>query len=420
MKKEEILRGISEILKKHEDYLNDNPEVFYTIEDRLFKAIDYEDWEGEEDPEEDEEGYGEGYGDDLFDRVPSEDEEGVEDIDEEDEASRWLAEQEQQRGETGDNTDVAEDRPVQQEAEEEPKQEAPAEVSKPSKPSKRSSRYLDWQPRSEYSDEHSQAIQEYMDEGYSHREAERLAGAHEAPSDFHSALRHTVNPSEPSPKMLEQMKELSYEWLKGADRKQMETAEAGVNPIKYATGKSLSAHEEAHKDFSEAYSDFISSDEVKGLKGRERHKAIRAWKQDWRQKNPEYREKAIQAAGAGKHFGEAGEARRQRREEGTQAILEAGKSGGQDFGGGYSEAASGAGEGKMSDQMAAQMVGGVKGESGYQANIQKDPAAVFAERNPDYIKSLRDKAAKKLDPEQTKRMSAIDSFKKKGTGNNDV
>jgi hypothetical protein len=74
-----------------------------------------------------------------------------------------------------------------------------------------------------------------------------------------------------------------------------------------------------------------------------------------------------------------------------------------------------AGGGEMSDQAAAQMVGGVKSESGYQTNIQKDPAAVFAERNPEYIKSLKQKISTKLDPQQMKRMSAIDSVKKIGS-----
>ena len=50
MNSEELLKSISSILKKHKDFLNDNPEIFYTIEDRLYKAVDDE-YDDEEDAE---------------------------------------------------------------------------------------------------------------------------------------------------------------------------------------------------------------------------------------------------------------------------------------------------------------------------------------------------------------------------------
>ena len=392
------------MLKKHEDFLNDNPEVFHAIEDRLFKAIDYEDYEGEDDQDlyDDEEDFGgEGYGDDLFDRVPSEDESEIEDFEteENDEAAKWLREQE--GSQATDDSNTPEVGNVQQEKKVE------------DKPAKRSSRYRDWEPRGNYEDKHNDAISKYMDEGYSHREAERLAGAHESPTDFYSALKHTINPSEPSPKMLEHMKELAHGWLKHANRKADEAASAELNPIKYATGRSIAAHEEVHGDFSEAYNNFLNSDDMKGLKGKARHDAIKSFKKQWHDDNPEHREKAIAAAGAGQHFKEASEARAKRREEGKAAILSAGQAPGE-MAGGYSQEAAGIGE-QMSDQAAAQAVGGVKGEHGYQANIKKDPAAVFAERNPEYVKNLRDKLKNKLDEGQSQRMSAVDSFKKKGS-----
>jgi hypothetical protein len=55
MKVEKLLKDINGLLKKHENFLNNNPELFFVIEDRLLKAIDDEDQpEGDEnyrDPE---------------------------------------------------------------------------------------------------------------------------------------------------------------------------------------------------------------------------------------------------------------------------------------------------------------------------------------------------------------------------------
>lgn len=399
MKKEQLLKGISNLLKKHEDYLNDNPEVFHAIEERFFKAIDdeydYQDYLDENDPNathDDEQDYGGDYGDQLFDRAPNEDiyEEEFGDNEQDfegDEAAKWLADQE--AAAAGATDDAPQDN-INADENGDVKEEKP----------KRRSRYLDWKPQDEYKDHHKEAIDKFMEEGYSHREAERLAGAHQAPGDFYSALKHTVNPSEPSPKMLEQMKQLAHGWLKNADAKRDEASEASVNPIRHASAKTIAAHNEAHGDFSNAYNNFINSDEVSGLKGRERHKAIREFKQKWHADNPDHRQNAIAAADSGKVVGEAMDARNQARTESSQALLNAGMSSGDTD--------------SMSSQMAAQMVGGEKGEGGYQTNVKKDPSVHFAENNKAYIDHLRSKLEGKLSPEQTQRMSGIDSFKNKG------
>jgi len=435
MKSEELLKNISNLLKKHENFLNNNPELFHAIESRLLKAINDEDddndydWAnigaGERD-EEDEDGSG--YGDDLFDKVPSDDSDDEDEQyirgdadadgeDDEDEASRWLRE----NGEDGDDESgsgfdydpeagrESDDEPaadLNEDADVQPKVQAKEE------PKKSSSRYVDWKPQDKYEPEHQKAIEQHMKDGYSHREAERLAGAHKAPSDFYSALRSGTKPSEPSPKMLEQLKSHAHEWLRNADRKQMESAEAENNPQKYATGKAIAAHEAAHKDFDTAHNEFLGSDELKGLTGRARHQAVQAWKKDWAEKNPEHREKAVAAAASGKAFGEANEARKQKRAEGEQAILDSGKSFGAGMTGEYSQDAAGGGDEPMSAQAAGQSVGSEQNdEGGFSTNIKKDPAAVFAERNPEYVKHLQSK----LNPQQAQRLSGIDSLKVKGT-----
>jgi hypothetical protein len=435
MKSEELLKNISNLLKKHENFLNNNPELFHAIESRLLKAINDEDEDSDYDwtnigagEQEDEDEDGSGYGDDLFDKVPSDDTDDederyirgdaeADDEDGDDEASRWLREHGEDDGES-DESGYDFDPDAARESDDEPTndidEDANVQQKIPSKeePKKSSSRYVDWKPKDKYEPEHQKAIDQYMKDGYSHREAERLAGAHSAPSDFYSALRSGTKPSEPSPKMLEQLKSHAHEWLRNADRKQMEAAEAENNPQKHATGKAIAAHEEAHKDFETAHNAFLNSDELKGLTGRARHQAIQAWKKDWSEKNPEHREKAVAAANSGKAFAEANEARKQKRAEGEQAILDSGKSFGHDMTSEFSNEASGGGDGPMSAQAAGQSVGGEQNEEGgFSTNIKKDPAAVFAERNPEYVKHLQSK----LNPQQAQRLSGIDSLKVKGT-----
>lgn len=405
MNKEQLLKSISSLLKKHESFLNENPEVFHVIEDRLFKAIDDYDEEDpiftqlEEDPEyyDDEEEYGQGgYGDDMFDDIP-ENERGYGDEDvEEDEADQWLRENEQRESEeagseAADDTDVAETGAIQQE-------EKPITETQ------------DWQPSTEYSDEDNAKIKSYMDQGYSEREAGRLAGVGRESISFFDALKRRLNPSEPSPKMLEEMKGIAKKWLSDA-RKNTEY-DPKKNPILNASGKALKAHEEAHGSFAEAYNEFLNSDQLQGLSRKERRQAIREFKENWNNENPDHRDRAIAAADAGAAFSENAEIRKKELMDGLSAILSAGQVHVDDGPEGYSQEAAGGG-GSMSTQAAAQMVGAEKGEGGYQANIKKDPAMMFAEKNPEVVKQLKERLKGKLDQTQTERMSAIDSVKPK-------
>ena len=436
MKAEELLKNISSLLKKHEYFLNNNPEMFYAIQDRLVKASDDDeedsdyDWANIGKDENQDEGDDEsGYGDELFDKIPSDEgededqqyirESNGEDDGEDDDASRWLREH---GGDTGDEDQSGFDYDPEAARESDEEGYTPntdengnvqQEIPKTEEPKRSSGRMVDWKPQDKYAPEHQKAIEAAMKEGYTHREAERMAGAHKAPSDFYGALRGSTRPSEPSAKMLEQLKGHAHGWLKNAEAKAAENAEAEVNPVKYASGKAIASHDAAHKDFDAAHNEFLQSDNLKGLTGRARHQAIQSWKKDWEEKNPQHREKAIAAADTGKVFSEATKARDERRKEGEQAILGAGKSFGTGTTGEYSQAAAGGDDEPVSGQAAGQMVGGEKSdEGGYTTNIKTDPAAVFAERNPEYVKHLQSK----LNPDQQQRLSGINAIKiKKGT-----
>jgi hypothetical protein len=274
--------------------------------------------------------------------------------------------------------------------------------------------YRDWSPREKYEDHHDAAIKKYMSEGWSHREAERLANAHDAPTNFYDALKSRVKPTQPSEKMLAHMKAVAGTWLRNADRKTSESAEAKKNPIKHASVRALTAHEDAIGDFKSAYDSFLGSDEVKDLRGRARHQAIQAFKNKWEASNPSHREGVISAADAGKIFHQASEERKKFRQEGEQNIVDAGKINpeGMSTASEFSTTAAGGLEG-MTSQGAAQMAGGTQEEDGgYTSATVKDPSMVFAERNPEYVQHLKTKLASKLKPEQANRFSAINSFKK--------
>jgi hypothetical protein len=301
-----------------------------------------------------------------------------------DDADAWLAENDPARA----------GKPEAQEATEAPK------ASQPQEKVKRSGGYSDWTPR-DYTPEEAAKIKQFTDQGYSPRESEYLARAHKGPQDFQSALTYPVRPSEMSPKMLARLKELSGHWLTAAERHSKLNADPEKNPMKHASGRLLAAHENATKDYNEAYNAFLNSDALKGKKGLDRHKAIQAWKADWKTKAGDHSKSAIEGVHGNKehmataveehgHVGQAGK----NVDERMKHIMGGG------IGGDPSEA--------MSAQVAAQHVGAAKGEEGYQSATVANPAASFAHANKDVIEKLR----AMMKPEQQERFGRIESARK--------
>lgn len=245
----------------------------------------------------------------------------------------------------------------------------------------------DWQPRPDYSDKEKQAIDEHMKNGYSHREAERLAGAHKGPTNFKDALSHSVNPSMPSDKMLQDLLPMSKEWLANASMKEKMDADPEKNPMKYASGKLSEAHGKHTADYSKAFNEFLNSDKVKGLSARDRHKATQEFKAGFHKENPEYKEGLTSGvSNVQKEYGEAKKASEGRRQEQMAHILTGGM----------------AMPSEISQQEAMQHIGGAKDSEGmHTGSIIKDPSAVFAERNPLLMNRLNDK--------QKERMKRVDS-----------
>ncbi|MBR9691274.1 hypothetical protein GOV06_00650 [Candidatus Woesearchaeota archaeon] len=417
MNAEQLLKSISELIKKNKSFLSDNPEIFHLVEDRLFKAID--DNYNPDDEMDDEDFYDQSHDESgistMFDDIPEDDiDENMDGELDEDEADQWLQENE---AEISQGSDIDSDGDI--DLPEEARQQIKDNDANTDKKKVSSSGYRDWSPKDKYEDEHQASIDDHMNNGWSHREAERMAGAHDTPTDFNSALKSKIKPTQPSDKMLEQMKGLSGDWLRNAERKIGESADARKNPIKHAAAKTLSAHEDAHGDFKTAFDKFLASDEVNGLKHRERYKAIKAFKEKYNEDNPSHREGVIAAADSGKAFKDADEARAAHLLEGHQSVQDAGKSGGElTTASEFSTAAAGGTE-NLTAQGAAQMAGGTQDEGGYTTGTIKDPNMVFSEKNQPYIdsearKKSIDRLKTRLNPEQAQRFSALQGVSKKG------
>jgi hypothetical protein len=258
------------------------------------------------------------------------------------------------------------------------------------------STFTDWKPREDYSPEEKAAIDKHVADGYSHREAEHLAGAYKGPKTFDQALHHTVKPSMPSDKNLSELKELASDWLSNHERHEKLNAEADKNPIKHAAGKMLAAHEDRIKGYHDQYADFLESDEVKNLKGLARIKKVQEWKNKYKTEvNPDHDANISKVSEAQRTFKEADEARKQSLDEMLDHIARGGASMPSD----------------TSYQEAAQSIGGEKNEdNGYVTSTKADPAAAFAANNKKFTENLA--AARKLaNQDQLDRMKRVDTAK---------
>jgi hypothetical protein len=360
MRAEELLKNISSLLKKHEVFLNSNPEIFYAIEERLIKAVDDEqdDFNNEQE--------------DIFDKP---EDANLEDAD-------------------PDNID-----PDREYLDTEAQDETTDDASK-------ISNIRDWKRREEpYSSEQQEAIDSAMKEGYTHREAERMVNAHKAPSDYYNALKWGTNPSEPSSKFLEMLKPMAKQQVGKAETFRQNTAEQDINPTIHATGKIRAAREAVHGDYQTEREKHISSPEFKKLSPREAHKSIKEWEKNYHTEKPDYKEKAISVADtSSKIHNESAQAAQKRQQEEKEAIL--GGDSGDGVIGEYSQAVAGSDEGPMSSQAASQSLGAEGDEdSDFTSGVVTDPYAKFAQQNPEYHKKLQQEAGQKAEQEKQQLLS---------------
>lgn len=322
------LYSIAQILCKHREELAKYPEEFHSILSNLKKAA-----------VEDEDG---------MSIVDHPDESG----EDEDDADKWLKEQGSQ---------------------------------KEGQPAERKQYTKDWQPRSDYSPKEQAALKQLMDQGYSHREASRIAGTHKEPSDFRSALKSGISPSMMSDKMRGDLKPLAKQWLEEHDRQEKAKADPESNTVKRQSGQLAAAYDKHMGGFQNEYDKFLNSDAVKGLKGKARHQAVTKWQQDWEDQNPQHKQGQAEVSSAAKQFAYDQSKAKQTVADKHQHIMSGGQSSGE----------------TMSAQEALQHLGGGKTEEGYQGTITQDPSASFAARNPQLHAAMK--------PEQLERKKRVDS-----------
>jgi len=236
----------------------------------------------------------------------------------------------------------------------------------------KTSSYREWEPHGDYTDDQQDQMDEHMDDGYSHREAELFANAGKDPSDFISALNSRVKPSQPSDKHLSFLKEAAAHLVQKKKQHDLDSAHPEKQPLKFAAGQANKAHSDVAKDFKTAYNDYLESDDVKDLRGAARTKAVRQWKKDWHSDNPDHDDN-LAAVDHGKAFREAGAV------GGGPAGAAIGKGRAGIMGQNINDRVDAiAGVGNATDmtaEEAAQHVGGVNTDEGTRANLIKDPFA---------------------------------------------
>lgn len=243
-----------------------------------------------------------------------------------------------------------------------------------------------WKPNEKaYTPDVKARMQEHKDKGLSDREAEFHAGAHGGSKDYESAKHSRIDPSV-SLAGLDMIEQHGLDYFnKRGEQDVISGGETG-KPMKHADLAMKQAHEKATGDYSKAYNDFLSSDDTKGLKGRDRLQAIQGWKDNWKKQNPEHESNLMEASKAQESHGKAMGAIKTKSAEAMQHLTGAG----------------GSGESSMSAGEMAQHFGGAD-ESGAATggSITQDPVASFAAKNPKILQHLND--------DQKRRMQHVDA-----------
>lgn len=231
----------------------------------------------------------------------------------------------------------------------------------------------------EVTEDKQQEIESHMKNGYSEREAHRLAGTHVEHSNFNDAMKSNIKPSMMSEKMMSELKPLAKEWLSNAMK---QSAETTSRPIVGAAAKMQRAFDEHLGDYHKSYNDFLKSDTVSNLTGKARHDAIISWKKKHIESNSDHFDKIKAVSDSQSSVDDARKKIKQNIDEQISHILGAGSPN----------------ENQKSFQEGVQAAGisGGDSETGIQGTIEKDPALSFAEKNKKLMSMLNDEQRERL------------------------
>lgn len=288
MKTEKLLKNISNMIKKHEDFLSDNPEIFLSIQDRLLKAID--------DYDEDLEYAGGDY--DAGD-VNQEFSGGYEDFENDYEAqyADILDDGPDDNYGVSEPTHVESDHLDEDlftdypELKQESAVEEPINVTEQVKTGEDKSvkdvalqsrrKAKEWKPRdlaSAFKDKPDKLkklqtdMYNLIQEGFSEREAEMIAGASETP-DFIDGNVFTAAPTAPSQKILDIIRQHSADKLAEYHFKKDQQSDPAKNPIKWANFKNAENIKNYLASYEEQLKELTDSDEYKNMSRSEKRKA---------------------------------------------------------------------------------------------------------------------------------------------------
>jgi hypothetical protein len=210
------------------------------------------------------------------------------------------------------------------------------------------------------------------------RSTQQASGSVSKPAPVSSASTEKQEPTskwyQPSREELAQLRSYTVPWERAASMRTALSAQPTKNPVIAHQGQLIASREISHGDRQKAYSDFTNSPEYKNASKIQKMKMDREFHKNWMDKNPDHTEQAVRAHGEAHKKGQAGrDAFDAVKEENIMNVIR---------GGAQAEA-------PMSMEEAMQHVGGIKQEdAGTVGAVAKDPAAVFASANKDFIKDF--------------------------------
>ena len=247
----------------------------------------------------------------------------------------------------------------------------------------------EWQQHPDHTPEELDQIQKLVGEGYHPREAAHLisktgAGRGEH-RDFERAKKSSVAPTMLSDKMLAELKDIAKQRLGSYSEYEGSRAEPEKQPVKYASHQMKTAHAGKTADYNKAYTDFLASDELKGLSPMDRHKKVQGWKSEWKEKNPDYNKSLTEAANVGSKYKEAEQARKQHVEEVKHHIV---------HGGAPIESSAGEDEVESTAPMSARAIsehmglGGGEDDDAPKFSAEQDPSTRFASSHKKFLEEV--------------------------------
>jgi len=441
---ETLLKNISSLLKKNKAFFEENPEIFLAVKERFEKAIEDDDpWDyslrddgyGDEySDKEDEQSYqdedqawdAESKRDPKYQNIDDDEQESGPEFlsedyipeqsydpfsDEDTEQDRALAELEQQKAAKPKQVQPTPDKKAPSKQDEDLYSDE-AFAAKPSE-TKASSR-SQWKQKENYAPHHAKAIAEFTGQGYSPREAEALAGAHEKMT-MQDTIKRNISPSDPSPKMLQMLQRHIGDIFSSKKMAASINLNPEENPDLHLHANKNSILKQAHLPFKEAAAAYRKSLAEQGKADHEIDNMMPAFKKQWTTDNQAHIQNKHAAvdkvAGIAK---DNKEARERRLMETKGAVIMSTKQGGESspIVGDVSNVAGG----QSNKEAIRQAAGGIKGgdDEPTQTATSVDPHYRMAARNPAFVKQLELQVVKKLKPDQVGRLQNINAIKKKG------